>query len=372
MRKITPRIRSLFMILTVLTVFHAESVLAARIKDIAYVLGTRPNQLLGYGLVVGLNGTGDNSNTLFTINSLANMLQNMGIYVDSTQAKVKNVAAVMVTAQLPPFARNGSKIDIEASSAGDAKSLAGGTLLMTQLKGPDGKTYAVAQGPVSTGGFSVGGASGGSVQKNHPTVGYISGGALVEREVPAQFTDMQRMDLILRTPDFTTAGKTAMAINTSLGGHFANAMDAGTIRVDVPPAFRQNMVAMISQVENLTVTPDTIAKVVINERTGTIVIGENVRISPVAVAHGSLTVQITEKQNVSQPLPFSQGQTTTTAQSSIQVQEGKGSLAVLGGGVSIGEVIQGLNAIGATPRDLISILQAIKASGAMQAELEIM
>ncbi len=344
---------------------------ATRIKDIASFLGSRSNSLIGYGLVVGLNNTGDNTNTLFTINSLANLLDNMGIHIDPTQAKIKNVAAVMVTAKLPPFARIGSRIDLEASSIGDAKSLEGGTLLMTPLKGPDGKVYAVAQGPISTGGFAVSGASGSSVQKNHPTVGFVSGGALVEKEVPVHYADLPAIDLVLKTPDFTTASRTAAAITSAMPGITAKAVDAGTVRLDVSPSERGELVSMITKIENLQVQPERTAKVVVNERTGTIVIGEDVRITPVAVAHGSLTVQITEKSNVSQPLPFSQGQTVTTPQTSIQVQEGKGALTVVGGGVTIGQVIQGLNAIGATPRDLINILQAIKAAGAMQAELEL-
>lgn len=343
----------------------------ARIKDMAYFLGTRSNALIGYGLVVGLNGTGDNTNTLFTVNTLANLLDNMGIHIDPSQTKVKNVAAVMVTAKLPPFARIGSRIDIEASSIGDAKALDGGTLLMTPLKGPDGKVYAVAQGPVSTGGFSASGASGSSVQKAHPTVGFISGGALVEKEIQVQYAELPQLDLVLRTADFSMANKTAAAINSAVSGISARAVDAGTIKVDVPQDQRSDMVGLITRIENLDVQPEVIAKVVINERTGTIVIGENVRISPVAVAHGSLTVQISEQQNVSQPLPFSQGKTVVTPQTNIQVQEQKASLSVVGGGVTIGQVIKGLNAIGATPRDLISILQSIKAAGAMQAELDL-
>lgn len=344
---------------------------AARIKDLAYFLGTRPNMLIGYGLVVGLNQTGDNTNTQFTVYTLANILDNMGIHVDPSTIKIKNVAAVMVTAKLPPFARIGTRIDIEVSSIGDAKSLAGGTLLMTPLKGPDGLTYAVAQGPLSTGGFSIGGASGSSVQKNHPTVSFASGGALVEKEVPVQYNDMERLDLVLKNPDFTTATKTATAINSSLAGSYAKALDATTVRLDVPPDARSQVVEMITRLENLDVQPEIVAKVIVNERTGTVVMGDRVRILPIAVAQGSLTVQVTEQPNVSQPLPFSQGKTVVTPQTNIQVQEKKAALSVVGGGVTLGELIQGLNAIGATPRDLIDVLQAIKAAGAMQAELDI-
>ena len=362
----------LSLLLTASILFSGSEALATRIKDIAYFLGTRPNQLIGYGLVVGLNGTGDNTNTLFTVNTLANLLDNMGIHVDPNQTKIKNVAAVMVTAKFPAFARVGTRIDVEASSIGDAKSLAGGTLLMTPLQAPDNKTYAVAQGSVVTGGFAISGASGSSVQKNHPTVGYISEGALVEKELNVSYADLQRLDLVLKAPDFTTANKTATAVNKALGGQFAQALDGTTIRIEVPPDYRQQSVAMLTRIENLEIQPEMIAKVVINERTGTIIMGEGVRISPVAIAHGNLTVQITEKPAVSQPLPFSQGKTTVVPQTNIQVQESKAALAVVGGGVNIGEVIQGLNAIGATPRDLLNILQAIRAAGALQAELEVM
>lgn len=343
---------------------------SARIKDLAYFLGSRPNSLIGYGLVGGLKNTGDSTNTLFTVNSLANLLENMGINFDPTQSKTMNIAAVMVTAKLPPFARTGSRVDVQVSSIGDAKSIEGGTLLLTSLKGPDGKVYAMAQGPLSTGGFSASGASGSTVQKNFPTVGFISGGALVEKEVPVQYDERPELELILKTPDFTTASKTALAITRSIPDVSAHAVDAGTVKLQINSSQRSEMVALITQIENIDVKAEEVAKVVVNERTGTIVMGENVKISPVAVAHGSLTVQISEKPTVSQPLPFSNGTTQVVPQTSIQVQEGKGHLAVVGG-VTIGQVIEGLNAIGATPRDLINILQAIKAAGALEAELEL-
>ncbi len=344
---------------------------AARIKDIAHFMGVRTNPLYGYGLVVGLNGTGDNTKTEFTTNTLANMLDRLGIHVDPDSLKVKNVAAVMVTAKLPPFARIGNRIDVQVSSIGDAKSLEGGTLLLTPLQGPDGQIYAVAQGPIATGGFSASGASGSSVQKNHPTVGYIPGGAIVEKELPLSLDHLRSLDLVLRNPDFSTATQVAQKINLTLGGPFARAVSGSTIRLNVPPSFQSDIVGLISRVETVEVSPDVPAKVVINERTGTIVMGENVRIAPVAVAHGNLTVQITEEPSVSQPLPFSQGKTTVTPQSTVQVQESKGSLNLLKGGTTIGEVINGLNAIGATPRDIITILQTIKAAGALHAELEL-
>jgi len=344
---------------------------AARIKDIAFFMGTASNPLVGYGLVAGLNGTGDKDRTEFTIATLANLLDNQGIHVDPDEIKVKNVAAVMVTANLPPFVRIGSRLDVQVSSIGDAKDLQGGTLLMTPLRGPNGKTYALAQGPLSTGGFHISGQSGTAVQKNFPTVGYISGGASVEQEVHIDFASHASLDLVLRTPDFTTAHKTAVQINAILGGSYAQALDAASVKLDIPPQYAGRVTEMIAQVENVEVEPETVAKIIINERTGTIVIGENVRISPVAVAHGNLTVQISEDPYVSQPLPFSMGETAVVPRTDIQVQEGKGFLSVVGGGVTIGQLVHGLNAIGATPRDLISILQSIKASGALQAELEL-
>lgn len=344
---------------------------AARIKDIASFRGTMSNPLIGYGLVVGLNGTGDKDKTQFTVGTLANLLDNQGIHVDPLLVKVKNVAAVMVTAKLPPFSRVGTRLDAQVSSIGDAKSLEGGTLLMTPLHGPDGRAYAVVQGPISVGGFSAGGQSGSSVQKNHPTVGFISGGGTVEKELPGQYDNVGALDLVLKTPDFTTANKIVVGINKVMGGGCAKAIDAASIRIQVPSTHQGRLVEMMTDLENIEIQPELVAKVVVNERTGTIVMGEKVRISPVAIAHGNLTVQVSEQPKVSQPLPFSNGQTAVTPQSKVEVQEGKGALAVIGGGVTIGEVVHGINAIGATPRDLINILQAIKAAGALQAELEI-
>ncbi|MDR3557628.1 MAG: flagellar basal body P-ring protein FlgI [Syntrophobacteraceae bacterium] len=344
---------------------------SARIKDIAYFLGDRSNDLIGYGLVVGLKNTGDDTSTPFTIYTLQNLLNNMGIQMDPTKTTLKNVAAVMVTGRLPAFSRVGSRIDVQASSIGDATSLGGGTLLMTQLKGSDGKVYAVAQGPLSIGGFAASGQSGSSVQQNHPTVGLITSGGTIEKEVSVRYNGLHTLDLVLRTPDFTTAQKMAQAISRAIPQAAARPVDAGTIRLEVPPSDQNDTVNLISKVENLEVTPDVIAKVVIDERTGTIVMGQNVRIAPCAVAHGSLTVQITEKPTVSQPLPFSNGKTTVVPRTGIKVQQQKAHLAVIGGGVTIGQVVSGLNAIGATPLDLINILEAIKASGAMSAELQI-
>jgi flagellar P-ring protein precursor FlgI len=355
----------------VMLLLSAGTARSARIKDIAYFLGDRSNDLIGYGLVVGLKNTGDDTSTPFTIYTLANMLNNMGVQMDPTKTTLKNVAAVMVTGRLPAFSRVGSRIDIQASSVGDATSLGGGTLLMTPLKGPDGKVYAIAQGPLSIGGFSASGASGSSVQQAHPTVGLISNGAIIEKEVPVNYAGLHTLDLVLKTPDFTTAAKTAAAISRAIPDTVARPIDAGTIRLEVPASDRGDTVDLISKVESLQVTPDAVAKVVIDERTGTIVMGQNVRITPCAVAHGSLTVQITETPTVSQPLPLSQGTTQVVPRTGIKVQQKKAHLAVVGGGVTIGQVIAGLNAIGATPLDLINILEAIKASGAMSADLQI-
>jgi flagellar P-ring protein FlgI len=349
----------------------AESSNAARIKDIAYFKGGRTNQLIGYGLVVGLDGTGDKDQTRFTNTTLSNLLDNMKIKVEPLAIKVKNVAAVMVTANYSPFLRNGSKIDCQVSSIGDAKSLQGGTLLMTPLQGPDNQIYAVAQGPIVIGGYRYSGASGSKVEKNHPTVGLISEGAIVEREIPSHLGESNQMQLALRNPDFTTALKMSQTINAALGGSYAQALDAGTVKLEIPPLFENRNIEMIGQIENLQVQPDTLAKVIVNERTGTVVMGEHVRISSVAIAHGNLTVQVTETPTASQPLPFSQGQTVVLPDTQINVQEQKAALRMVGGYSTIAQLVKGLNSIGVTPRDLISILQAIKAAGAMQADLEI-
>jgi flagellar P-ring protein precursor FlgI len=350
----------------------AGDLAAVRIKDVAAFRGVRSNQLVGYGLVVGLNGTGDSDDAKFTLQSMAAMLEKMGVTVNPADISVNNVAAVMVTADLPPFARIGSRIDALVNSIGDAKNLQGGTLLMTPLKGADGNVYAVTQGPVSTGGFSAGGASGDKVQKNFPTVGRVVQGALVEREIPFNLNQKDTLTLALHRPDFTTATRVAQAINAGLMDQVATTQDSGTVKILVPPVYAGNSVQLIAAIENLGVTPDAVSRVVINERTGTVIMGENVRISTVAIAHGNLSVQIKETQNVSQPLPFSEGQTRVTPESQVLVQEGRQPLFVVQTGVSIGEVVKALNALGVTPRDLIAIFQALKAAGALQAELEIM
>ena len=350
----------------------STAVEAARIKDLADIKGVRQNQLVGYGLVVGLDGSGDGDDSPFTNQSLAALLDKMGVTVDPDDIEGDNVAAVMVTAELPAFARVGSKIDTLVSSIGGAENLQGGTLLLTPLKAANGQIYAVAQGPVSTGGFQARGSSAG-VQKNFPTVGRVVGGAIIERELPFEFNSKNSLYLALRTPDFTTASRVALAINSALLHQAAQTPDAGTIEIKVPEPYLGNVVQFVSLVENLDVTPDVQSKVVINERTGTVVMGENVRISTVAIAHGNLSIQISERQNVSQPLPFSRGgQTVVSPETNVAVKESKNPIYLLPSGVSIGEVVRALNALGVSPRDLISIFQALKAAGALQAKLEVM
>lgn len=344
---------------------------AIRIKDIAAFDGVRDNQLIGYGLVVGLNGTGDSDQTTFPVQSVVNLLERMGISIDRSQVTVKNVAAVMVTGTLPPFAKQGNRMDVLVSSMGDSKSIAGGTLLMTPLKGGDGQVYAVAQGAVLTNAFSYGGQAS-SAQKNHPTAGRVPEGALVERELPNMLADRAQLTLNLRQPDFTTAARMASVINERFNGGVATCSDAGSVQLAIPAAYQGRTVEFIADLERLEVQPDVAAKVVLNERTGTIVVGENVRISPVAVSHGNLTLFIREAPQVSQPQPFSRtGETREVPRTDLKVKEEAGGLAILREGANIGEVVRGLNALGVTPRDLIGIMQAIKAAGALQAELTI-
>jgi flagellar P-ring protein precursor FlgI len=361
-------------VLTLTAVFcFTGKAFGVRIKDIADIKGVRQNQLVGYGLIVGLDGTGDSDSAIFTIQSMASMLEKMGVTVKAEDIQVDNVAAVMVTADLPPFARTGSRIDVLVSSIGDAENLQGGTLLFTPLKAADQQVYAVAQGPISTGGFAVGGASGSGVQKNFPTVGRVVNGALIEKEIPNNFNQKQSLTLTLHSPDFTTSSRVARAINIAFYDQIARTHDAGTIEVKVPEKYMGNVVALVTMIESLGVTPDTVSKVIINERTGTVVMGENVRISTVAIAHGNLSIEITEDSRVSQPLPFSPGgETVVTPDSGVIVQEGNNPIFLVNSGVSIAAVVKALNALGVSPRDLIAIFQALKAAGALQAELEIM
>jgi len=348
-----------------------SSVLAsARVKDITTLKGVRQNQLIGYGLVVGLQGTGDGSSSQFTIQSLATMLNNLGVGIDPSTINVKNVAGVIVTAHLPPFARMGTKVDLLVSSLGDAKSLQGGTLLLTPLKGADGQVYAVGQGPITIGGFSAE-AAGASTSKNHSTVGKVPGGATVEREINFDFSLVEDLTYSLNNPDFTTANRVARAINNQLRGVYASAKDSGTVEVRLPDAYRTKIVQFVAEVESVKVKPDMNAKVVVNERTGTVVVGQDVRISTVAVAHGSLTIAIQPVLEVSQPEPLSNGETVVTNEPVVEVTEGESKLAIVPSGASIGDLVKALNALGVTPRDLIAVFQAIQAAGALQADLEI-
>jgi len=356
--------------LAALPVAQAQS----RIKDIANFEGIRDNQLVGYGLVVGLDGTGDDLKSApFTRESLIGMLQRLGITARSANLDTQNVAAVMVTANLRPFARQGTRIDITVSALGDAKSLAGGTLLVTPLLAADGEVYAVGQGPVAIGGFSASGASQ-SVTKGVPTTGRIPNGAIVEREVDFDLAELKNVKISLRNPDLTTARRIADAINAFVGQPAAQSTDPGTVMVKVPAKYNGNTVALLTDVEQLPVEVDQMARVVIDEQSGVIVMGANVRISTVAIAQGNLTIRITETPQVSQPAPFSNtGQTQTVPRTGINVKEDKNrKLAVLPEGVSLQELVNGLNALGLGPRDMITILQAIKAAGALQAEIEVM
>jgi len=340
-----------------------------RLKDIASIQGIRTQQLIGYGLVIGLEATGDAAGTKFTTQSLANMLDRLGIRADATKIKVGNVAAVIATADLPAFARSGSRLDVTVSSLGDASSLQGGTLLMAPLRGADGNIYAVAQGPVSIGGFLASGA-GAKTQKNHPTVGKVPNGATVERDLKTGVDSTGSVTVKLNEEDFTTASRAAEAINNELGGG-ARTLDAGAIEVTVPAERRAEIVEFISQLEAIEVLPDTNARVVIDERTGTVVIGRDVQVDTVAVAHGSLSVTIKTELDVSQPYPQSSGQTVVTPDTGINVTDEQQRLLLVEQAVTIKDVVTGLNAIGVSPRDLIAILQAIKSAGALRAELKI-
>jgi len=349
---------------------HASS----RIKDIVDFEGVRDNMLVGYGLVVGLNGTGDKlKDGHFTKQSLQSMLNRMGVKPTAAGLDSKNVAAVMVTANLPPFSDKGTRLDVTVSALGDSSSLLGGTLLVTPLVGADGNVYAVSQGQVAVGGFTAGGA-GTTVTKGVPTSARIANGGIVEREIAFDMSAMKSVKLSLRNPDFTTSRRIAQAVNAFLGTSAAESTDPSTIQVQVPKDYAGHVVEMITDIEQLRIEPDQIARVIIDEQSGIIVMGQNVRISTVAIAQGNLTIRITETPQVSQPGPFSQGGTTTTvARTNVQVKQDKNSqLAVLQDGVTLQQFVNGLNALGIGPRDMITILQAVKAAGALQAEIQVM
>ena len=377
-RLIAPYLRSTAKLIAVVCalafVVPATAQAASRIKDIVDVEGIRDNLLVGYGLVVGLNGTGDTlRNAPFTQQSLTAMLERLGVNTRGSQLKTANVAAVMVTANLPPFSPQGSRIDVTVSALGDATNLQGGVLLVTPLMGADGQVYSVAQGSVATGGFSAKGEAA-SVVRGVPTNGRIANGAIVEREIDFKLADLKTLRLSLRNPDLTTAERVADAVNAFLGKQAATANNPTTIQLNVPASYAGNVVNLLTDIEQLRVEPDLPARVVIDEASGVIVMGEDVRVSKVAIAQGNLTISVNETPQVSQPAPFSNtGQTAVVPRTNVNVDETKGrKLAFVDGSISLKELVDGLNALGVTPRDMITILQAIKAAGALQAEIEVM
>lgn len=346
---------------------------AARIKDLADVEGVRENMLIGYGLVVGLDGTGDRiRNTPFTRESLVSMLERMGVNIRSETLKTENIAAVMVTANLPPFARQGARIDVAVSALGDAESLRGGVLLVTPLYGADGEVFAVAQGPLAVAGFAARGQAA-SLTRGVPTNGRIANGAIVEREIASGFAAQSSLRLALRNPDFTTARRISAAINARLGSGAASVTDPGTVTIARPAAFSGDMVGLLGEIEGIAVEADTRARVVIDETAGVVVIGDDVRVSTVAIAQGNLTISVGETPLVSQPAPFSRnGETVVVPRTSVGADDEPGELSIVGGNVRLRDLVDGLNALGVSPRDLIAILQAIKAAGALQADIEVM
>jgi flagellar P-ring protein precursor FlgI len=345
---------------------------ASRIKDLANIEGVRQNQLIGYGLVVGLNGTGDTLNNIpFTKQSLQAMLERLGVNIRGAAIRTGNVAAVMVTGNLPPFGTQGTRMDVTVSALGDSKSLQGGTLLVTPLLGADGNVYAVGQGSVAINGFQAEGEAA-KITRGVPTVGGIANGAIIEREIDFALNRLNQVRLALRNADFTTAKRIAAAINDFIGTNTAEPLDSSTVQINVPKQYNGNVVSLLTELEQLQIEPDLAAKIVIDERSGIIVMGRDVRVSTVAVAQGNLTVTISETPQVSQPAPFSRGQTRVVPRTRIGVQEDGKKFAVVREGVSLQQLVDGLNALGIGPRDLIAILQAIKAAGAIQAEIEVM
>lgn len=371
MRRLILTLMTTFSLLMLAGAAHGATV---RLKDIIEFEGIRDNPLVGYGLVVGLQGTGDTlNNSPFTQQSLEAMLERLGVNTRDQNINTENVAAVMVTASLPPFARQGSQIDVVVNSLGDAESLLGGTLLVTPLIGADGEVYSVAQGPIIVGGFSATGNAQ-TVTKNIPTVGRISNGATVERETGFELAGIQQMRLSLRNPDLTTALRVEKAINENMGQRISKATDPTTVVLAIPTSHRTEIVSLLARIEQLSIQTDQIARIVIDEKAGVIVMGRDVRVDEIAIAQGNLTVTVTETPQVSQPNAFAaQGDTETVDRTAIQIDEGEDrKLTVLNEGVSLQELVDGLNALGVGPRDMISILQTIKAAGALQAEIEVM
>lgn len=372
--ELTTKMLLLACLMTVLAAVSLTSAQAAsRIKDIADFEGIRENQLIGYGLVVGLNGTGDSlNNTPFTQQSLQAMLERLGVNTRNIALNTNTVAAVMVTANLPPFATQGTRIDVNVSALGDADSLQGGTLLVTPLVGADGEVYSIAQGSVAIGGFSAQ-ADAASVVRGVPTAGRIANGGLVERELEFKLASLTSLRLALRNPDLTTARRVALSINELIGMPTAEPLDPGTVRLDLPMNYDGNIVDLLTDIEQLIVEPDLAARIVIDENSGIIVMGQDVKVSMVAVAQGNLTVTIAESPQVSQPLPFAEnGQTVVVPRSEVGVDEEGTKLAIVPETITLKQLVDGLNALGIGPRDMISILQAIKAAGALQAEIEVL
>ena len=365
---------SIVLVCILLISSNAVANASSRIKDIATFEGVRENMLVGYGLVVGLNGTGDSlEDGHFTKQSLMAMLERLGVKPTQDGLDSENVAAVMVTASLQAFARQGSKIDVTVSALGDASSLLGGTLLVTPLLGADGEVYAVSQGQVAVGGFTAGG-QGETVTKGVPTSARIANGAIVEKEIKFDLSSLKKVHVSLRNPDFTTARRMAQAVNAFLGTNVARPKDPGTLVVEIPNDYEGNVVGLITDIEQLRIRPDQLARIIIDEQSGTIVMGDNVKISTVAIAQGSLTIRVTETPQVSQPGPFAEvGETETVPRTEVDADEGSDKkMTVVNSGVTLQDLVNGLNSLGIGPRDLITILQAVKASGALQAEISVM
>ena len=358
--------RTLLVLLTLSATAHA-----ARLKELVDIEGFRNNAIVGVGLVVGLNGTGDDSSAMATRRPLAQLLKHFGSLIDPNDIKAKNVALVTVTANLPPFARPGTVLDVTVSSIGTAKSLQGGTLIATPLNGADRATYALAQGAVTLGGFVADGASGSGTKKNHSTAGRIPNGAIIERESPGVMP-VEVVMLLLRSPDFTTAARIAEAVNRSLGGECARVRDAGEVQVKIPLERRNRVVELIAAIEAIEAIPDSPGRVIIDERTGTIVVGAHVTIDAAAIAHGGITVKVNEQKAVVQPGALSTGKTAVVAQSTVEVTEDDGKLSPLASAATVGDIAAALNVLGCKPRDLVAVFQALKAAGALHADLQVL
>lgn len=363
--------RSALVLFSLLFACPPASDAQVRLKDVATLNGYQPVPLIGYGLVIGLNKTGDRRQTMFTAQSLAATLERLGVSVSGDTIKIENTAAVLVTAELPPFARSGARLDVTASSIGDARSLQGGVLVATALRGPDGSVHALAQGALSIGGFG-GGTGSTSVQVNHLTVGRVPSGALVQQGQQVQLSTQSSLQLSLKQADFSTAHRLADAIGAELGVGTARAIDAGTVEVEIPANYRTAVPDLMARLEQIKLDVDAPARVVINERTGTVVIGSDVRIGRAAVAHGNLSVRISTRYDVSQPAPLSGGQTAVVPRERVEVQDENSRLVALDEGVTLEEVVRALNTLGVTPRDIIAIMQALEAAGALRAELVIL